>query len=172
MQNLFSTNSMGVAQSNPSYNAHLVQSNTPVQSNLNTQHFATQQMSAQNFGTSFNLNSQSFGTQNFSGQNNSSQSINFLNQQPIVQKPVVQQTSFVQPVSQSVDVGNINMKDFNSMQMLFQTNSYISQSPQQNVNVQQSIPTQQPSMMKQSSGGPSPQFNAQLFSTGNGLSSA
>ena len=64
------------------------------------------------------------------------------------------------------------MKDFNSMQMLFQTNSYISQSPQQNVNVQQRIPTQQPTMMKQSSGGPSPQFNAQLFSTGNGLSSA
>lgn len=41
--------------------------------NLNTQHFATQQIPTQAFGTSFNVNPQSFGTQSFMGQNLASQ---------------------------------------------------------------------------------------------------
>lgn len=36
---------------------------------LNAQHFATQQLPSQNFGTGFNFNAQTFGTQNFGGQN-------------------------------------------------------------------------------------------------------
>lgn len=77
LQNLFATNNMGMGQSisNPS-----VQQQQPVQQpvqqanfSLNTQHFATQQLPTQNFGTGFNLNAQTFGTQNFGDKNSAIQ---------------------------------------------------------------------------------------------------
>ena len=63
---------MGMNQSMGMTQQSLTTQQAPVQQtnfSLNAQHFATQQLPSQNFGTGFNLNAQSFGTQNLMGQN-------------------------------------------------------------------------------------------------------
>lgn len=75
LQGLFATNAMGMNQPVSSMNSPVIQqqpvmqqqSQPPANFSLNAQHFATQGVPAQGFGTSFNVNAQQFGT-NFMGQ--------------------------------------------------------------------------------------------------------
>lgn len=74
LQGLFATNSLGVNQPVIQQQQQPVQQNFSQSNfNLNAQHFATQQIPSQSFGTSYNVNPQNFGTQNFMGQNVPSQ---------------------------------------------------------------------------------------------------
>lgn len=57
---------MGVTQQASTNNTPIVQQQANF--SLNSQHFATQGVPSQGFGTSFGVNAQQFGTQNFMGQ--------------------------------------------------------------------------------------------------------
>ena len=57
---------MGATKNASTINTPVVQKQTTF--SLNTQHFATQGIPSQGFGTSFGLNANQFGTQNFMGQ--------------------------------------------------------------------------------------------------------
>lgn len=124
LQGLFATNVMGGNQPVNLINQQpSVIKQEPAQNNfaINSQHFATQQLPTQGFGTSFNVNPQTFGTQNFMGQDLGSQQINFLGQQNTIpkQQPVTQPQQSFTPSQPSSE---INPNDFSSMQFLFKTN--------------------------------------------------
>lgn len=79
LQGLFATNAIGIKQPTNVTTQSGIQQQSVVNNqqnlnqtsnfNLNAQHFATQNIPTQSFGTSFNVNPQAFGTQNFMGQN-------------------------------------------------------------------------------------------------------
>lgn len=83
LQGLFATNVMGINQPTNFATQSGIQQQSAVNNqqnlnqtanfNLNAQHFATQNIPTQSFGTSFNVNPQAFGTQSFMGQNLGSQ---------------------------------------------------------------------------------------------------
>lgn len=152
MQNLFSTNTgmgqgfnLSTAQSNnnlpqqikpPVIQPQSVINNPNTSTNINTQHFATQQIPSQNFASNFNIpSSQAFGTQNFG--NMQATNINFtLPDQNLLKSkssPPISGVSLQQnaPITPNIDVNSININDFSTMQQLFKTNSFTMQ-PTQN----------------------------------------